>query len=188
LPVDVFSAPYKLVLLAAAACCVSLALISGQTPSPVAMNHASSDTADASVAKATHRGWAAPERDEAVDVRALASSLVEQGRAALAAGDLEKGFEAYRRAADYDPSAETHGLVGDLYLRMAVRSEAEFHLRRAADLEPENPDRWLALANAHFLKSDLGAAWKAIDRAKQADPTIDIERDANNFVVRGRAG
>jgi tetratricopeptide (TPR) repeat protein len=183
----VYSVPYKLVLSAVAACCLSLALVREQATSPVA-TPASNDAVEASIADDTHRGWAAPARDDAVDVHALASSLVEQGRAALEAGDLEKGFEAYRRAADYDPSAETHGLVGDLYLRMAVRSEAEFHLHRAADLEPENPDRWLALANAYFLKSDLGAAWKAIDRAKQADPTIDIERDANNFVVRGRAG
>lgn len=181
------SAQYKVVLLALAACCLSLVLVRGQTATPVA-TQASSNAIDAKVAKLTHGGWTAPERDDEVDVHALASSLVEQGRAALAMGDLEKGFEAYRRAADYDPSAETHGLVGDLYLRMAVRSEAEFHLRRAADLDPENPDRWLALANAYFLKSDLGAAWKAIDRAKQADPTITIERDENNFVVRSQNG
>jgi len=176
------------VLLALAACCLSLVLLRGRTTAPVATQPESRDVVDADVTRLTHGGWTAPERDDAVDVHALASSLFEQGRAALAMGDLEKGFEAYRRAADYDPSAETHGLVGDLYLRMAVRSEAEFHLRRAADLEPENPDRWLALANAYFLKSDLGAAWKAIDRAKQADPTITIERDENNFVVRSRAG
>lgn len=182
------SFPHKLVLLAVAACCLSLMLVRGRTTAPVAIQESRRDAVDADLAKRTHGGWSAPERDAAVDVHALASSLVEQGRAALAMGHLKKGFEAYRRAADYDPSAETHGLVGDLYLRMAVRSEAEFHLRRAADLEPENPDRWLALANAYFLKSDLGAAWKAIDRAKQADPTITIERDENNFVVRSRAG
>jgi len=138
------------------------------------------------------RGWTAPTPGVAgsdrVDVEALATSLVEQGRAAIADGDLKKGFESYRRAVEYNPTAETHGLVGDLYLRMAVRSEASFHLRRAAELEPENPDRWIALANAYFLSIDPIAAAKALDRAKQLDPTIVIERDDNNFVVRGHTG
>jgi Flp pilus assembly protein TadD len=139
-----------------------------------------------------HRGWttAAPAAASAgsVDVAVLAASLVEQGRAALADGDLKAGFEAYRRAVEYNPTAETHGLVGDLYLRMAVRSEAAFHLRRAAELDSENPDRWIALANAYYLATDPMAAAKALDRAKQLDPTIVIERDDNNFVVRGQTG
>jgi Flp pilus assembly protein TadD len=123
-----------------------------------------------------------------VDVDALARDLIERGRAALADGDFQAGFEAYRRALEYAPTAETHGLVGDLYLRAGVSSKAAFHLGRAAELEPDNADRWLALANVHILKTDLGAAWKAIDRAKEVEPGITVDRDKNNFVVRGHAG
>ena len=101
---------------------------------------------------------------------------------------MQAGFDAYRRAVEYAPSAETHGLLGDLYLRSAATGEAGFHLRRAADLDPNNADRWLALANVYVLTTDLGAAWKAIERAKQVEPGIVIERDNNNFVVRGHEG
>jgi tetratricopeptide (TPR) repeat protein len=136
-------------------------------------------------------GWTAnlpdsPRRQ--VDSRELARALLEDGAAALANGDMKKGFAAYRRAVDYDPNAETHGALGALYLKSAVVSEAEFHLRRAAEIEPYNADRWLALANAYFLKSDLGAAWKAIDRAKEVEPGLLTARDANNFVVRSSPG
>jgi tetratricopeptide (TPR) repeat protein len=123
-----------------------------------------------------------------VDVDALAHDLIERGKAALADGDFRAGFDAYRRALEYAPTAETYGLVGDLYLRAAAAGEAAFHLRRAADLDPNNADRWLALANAYILQTDLGAAWKAIDRAKEIEPGLIVERDRNNFVVRGHAG
>lgn len=122
-----------------------------------------------------------------IDVDELARDLIDRGRAALAEGDFLAGFEAYRRAVEYSPTAETHGLIGDLYLHAAATSEAAFHLRRAADLEPANADRWLALANVYILKTDLGAAWKAIERAKRVEPDIIVERDENNFVVRGGA-
>lgn len=123
-----------------------------------------------------------------VDLDALTRELIDRGKAALADGDFESGFKAYRRAVEYNPNAETHGLIGDLYLHSAAISEAAFHLRRAADLEPNNPDRWLALANVYILETDLGAAWKAIDRAKEVEPNLIVERDKNNFVVRGHAG
>ena len=122
------------------------------------------------------------------DAAELALSLLEQGRAALNDGDMKSGFEAYRRAVDYYPSADTHGALGGLYLRAAATSSAIFHLRRAADLDTNNADRWLLLANAYFLKPDLGAAWKAIARAQAVEPGITIARDANSFVIRGNAG
>ena len=174
--------------LAALLAVTSIALLRDGSPSPQGATN-EVNTIERAAEVDAHRGWAAsrPDADvnEPVDVHALARSLVEQGRAALADGDLKQGFELYRRAVEYDPTAETHGLVGDLYLRMAVRSDATFHLRRAAELEPENADRWIALANAYYLSTDPLAAAKALERAKQIEPTILIERDDNNFVVRG---
>jgi cytochrome c-type biogenesis protein CcmH/NrfG len=136
----------------------------------------------------TRQAQRADEQNPSIDIDALTRQLIEHGSAALAQGDLKTGFEAYRRAVEYNPNAETHGLVGDLYLRTAVASEAAFHLRRAADLEPNNADRWLALANVYILKADLGAAWKAIERAKGVDPGLVVARDKDNFVVRRHAG
>lgn len=168
-----------------------LAGLYGASPSPTTtplQTEAAKDT----VPTASRQGWTGrideTEPSRPIDVDALARELIDRGRAALASGDLRDGFEAYRRALEYTPTAETHGLVGDLYLRAAATSEAAFHLRRAADLEPDNADRWLALANVYILKTDLGAAWKAIERAKEAEPGITVERDRNNFVVRGHAG
>ena len=182
---------YAILGLAALLAVSSIALLRDGSPSPQGATNEVNTTERAAEVD-THRGWASsrPYTDvnEPVDVHALARSLVEQGRAALADGDLKQGFELYRRAVEYDPTAETHGLVGDLYLRMAVRSEAAFHLSRAAELDPENPDRWIALANAYYLTTDPIAAAKALDRAKRLEPTMVIERDRNNFVVRGRTG
>lgn len=158
---------------------------------PARMPPNSFASAKPSAAAAGWTGRAAGETATAaahIDVDALVRELIDRGRAALADGDLRAGFDAYRRAVEYTPTAETHGLVGDLYLRAAVASEAIFHLRRAAELDPENADRWIALANAYMLQTDLGASWKAIARAREIEPEITIERDRNNFVVRGHAG
>lgn len=184
---------YKYTPIVAAIAITCMLAARGFAPPVVSTDVAANDAPQTSSAGALpHRGWAANSTagvgSKAVDVEALAHSLVEQGHAALADGDLKRGFEAYRRAVEYFPSAETHGLVGDLYLRMAVRSEAAFHLRRAAELDPDNPDRWLAVANAYYLATDPIAASKAIDHAKQLDPSIIVERDDNNFVVRGLTG
>lgn len=177
-----------LVLLASAAV---LAGLYGASTSPTTFPPRG-EAATATEPATTRQGWTAridrTEPSRPVDVDALARELIERGKAALADGDLRGGFEAYRRALEYTPTAETHGLVGDLYLRAAATSEAAFHLRRAADLDPNNADRWLALANVYIIKTDLGAAWKAIERAKEVEPGITVERDRNNFVVRGHAG
>ncbi|HET9062332.1 MAG TPA: hypothetical protein VFO62_03495 [Candidatus Binatia bacterium] len=180
--------PIALVLLASA---VVLAGLYGASPSPTTTSLQTKPAKD-TVPTTSRQGWTGridhTEPSRPVDVDALARELIDRGRAALANGDLQDGFEAYRRALEYTPTAETHGLVGDLYLRAAATSEAAFHLRRAADLDPDNADRWLALANVYMLKTDLGAAWKAIERAKEVEPGITVERDRNNFVVRGHAG
>jgi Flp pilus assembly protein TadD len=168
-----------------------LASLYGASPSPTTTSF-QTEPAKNIVPATSRQGWTGhidqTEPSRPVDVDALARELIDRGRAALADGDLQGGFEAYRRALEYTPTAETHGLVGDLYLRAAATSEAAFHLRRAADLDPDNADRWLALANVYILKTDLGAAWKAIERAKEVEPGITVERDRNNFVVRGHAG
>jgi tetratricopeptide (TPR) repeat protein len=137
------------------------------------------------------RGWKAPNREIArdpTDSERLARSMIEQGDAALADGDMKHGFDAYRRAVEYFPSAETHAALGGLYLKSAALSDAEFHLRRAAELDAYNPDRWLDLANVHFLKQDPVSAWKLVAHAKTIAPDIEIERDESNFVVRANAG
>lgn len=140
--------------------------------------------------KDANQGWKAPatRTNGSVNAEALAGDLLARGGAALADGDMRAGFDSYRRAVEYFPSAETHGSLGELYLKSAVTGEAAFHLRRAAELDPYDADRWLMLANAYFLKQDLGAAWKAVNQAKTVEPGIVLERDSNNFMTRASAG
>jgi tetratricopeptide (TPR) repeat protein len=183
--------PRRPIVLALLAIVVTLAGLYGAFRSP-ATTPVQTWRAKDTIPTTTRHGWTGRidqiERSRPVDIDALAQELIDRGRAALADGDFRAGFEAYRQALEYTPTAETHGLVGDLYLRAAATSEAAFHLRRAADLDPDNADRWLALANVYILKTDLGAAWNAIERAKEVEPGITVERDRNNFVVRGHAG
>lgn len=123
-----------------------------------------------------------------IDATELADALLAQGHTALADGDMEAGLQAFRRAVEFDPSASTHAALGRLYLRAAATNDAVFHLRRSAELDPQNPDRWIDLANAYFLKQELGEGWRAVDTAKAVEPGIEIERDENNFLVRANRG
>lgn len=123
-----------------------------------------------------------------VDAAVLARAQLLQGRDRLADGDLAAGLEAFESAVQLDSNAETNGALGALYFLMAARTEAYTHLRRATDLDPQNPDRWLALANAEHLRTNPGAAWEAVRRARELDPGLSVERDSSGFVYRAERG
>jgi tetratricopeptide (TPR) repeat protein len=123
-----------------------------------------------------------------VDAALLARAQLLQGRDRLADGDLAAGLEAFEAAVQLDSNAETNGALGALYFLMAARTEAYTHLQRAAELDPQNPDRWLALANAEHLRTNPGAAWEAVRRARELDPGLSVERDSSGFVYRADRG
>jgi hypothetical protein len=102
----------------------------------------------------------------------------------LAEGRVHEGIEAMRQAAAADPTAKNHGDLGDLLARLTVMDEALVHLRQAADLDPGNADRWIALANAYYRAVNPGEAWKAEKRAKEAEPGLVLGRDKNGRRVR----
>ncbi len=131
---------------------------------------------------------AAEPKPERVEIARLAHEKLLQGRDRLADGELAAGLEAFEAAVQLDSNAETNGALGTLYFMMAARTEAYTHLRRATDLDPNNPDRWLALANAEHLRTDPGAAWDAVRRARELDPGLVIERDPSGFVFRADRG
>lgn len=109
--------------------------------------------------------------------RIVANRMIEAGRRAMAAGDLGLVYEHFFRAAETYSSVETHAVLGELLLKTRVISSADYHLRWAAEHDSDNPDRWIALANAYALKPDPGAAYKAVAKARELDPAIDIVRD-----------
>lgn len=119
---------------------------------------------------------AAPPADGAA-LRAEADRLIAEGR-------VLEGIEAMRRAAEVDPTAKNHGDLGSLLERLTAMDEALVHLSRAAELDPGNADRWIALANAYYHAVNPGEAWKAEKRAKQAEPGLVLGRDKNGRRVR----
>jgi hypothetical protein len=114
---------------------------------------------------------------EVVDLRVEADRLIAEGR-------VLEGVNMMRKATEADPSARNHGDFGHLLQRLTAFDEALVHLRRAAELDPGNADRWIALANAYYRAVNPGEAWKAEKRAKEAEPGLELGRAANGMRVR----
>ena len=102
----------------------------------------------------------------------------------FAAGRPLEGIEKMREATEVDPSAKNHGDLGDLLQRLTAIDDALVHLRQAAELDPGNADRWIALANAYYQAVNPGEAWNAEKRAKEAEPGLVLGRDKNGRRVR----
>jgi len=110
--------------------------------------------------------------------------LREKADRLLAEGKVREGVDAMRKAVEADPSARNYGDLGAILERLTVFDEAARNLQRAAELDPTNADRWIALANAYYRKVDLGEAWKAERRAREAEPGLVLGRDANGMRIR----
>ena len=110
--------------------------------------------------------------------------LREESDRDLAEGRYLEALDSLRKATELDPTARNHGDLGLLLERMTAIDEALIHLRRAADLDPGNADRWIDLANAYYRKVEPGEAWKAEARAREAEPGLVLGRDAGGFRIR----
>jgi hypothetical protein len=102
----------------------------------------------------------------------------------FAEGKPLEGIRKLREATAADPTAKNHGDLGDLLQRLTAIDEALVHLRQAAELDPGNADRWIALANGYYQAVDPGAAWEAEKRAKEAEPGLVLGRDKAGRRVR----
>jgi tetratricopeptide (TPR) repeat protein len=102
----------------------------------------------------------------------------------IAAGEVVEGIAVFRKAVEAAPTAKNHGDLGGLLYRLTAFDEAAIHLRAAAELEPGNADRWIALANVYYRKVDPGEAWKAEKRAREAEPGIELGRDNEGMRMR----
>jgi hypothetical protein len=105
----------------------------------------------------------------------------------LAAGKITEAVEVFRAVVAAQPTAENHGDFGSLLARLTAFDEAAVQLRAAAELDPGNADRWIALANVFYRKVNPGEAWKAEKRAREAEPGLELGRDADGMRVRKSA-
>ncbi len=102
----------------------------------------------------------------------------------IAEGKVAEAIEVFRQAVEAAPTAKNHGDLGTLLYRLTAFDEAALHLRAAADLDPGNADRWIALANVYYRKVNPGEAWKAEKRAREAEPGLELGRDTEGMRVR----
>lgn len=102
----------------------------------------------------------------------------------LAAGKVQDAIDAFRKLVVTEPTAKNHGDLGTLLYTLTAFDEAAVHLRAAAELEPGNADRWIALANVYYRKVNPGEAWKAEKRAREAEPGLELGRDGTGMRVR----
>ena len=102
----------------------------------------------------------------------------------IAEGKIAEAIEVFREAVEAAPTAENHGDFGALLYRLTAFDEAALHLRAAADRDPGNADRWIALANVYYRKTNPGEAWKAQKRAREAEPGLELGRDNEGMRVR----
>lgn len=110
-------------------------------------------------------------------LRAEADRLIAEGR-------VLEGIDVFRKAVAAAPTAKNHGDLGSLFYRLTALDEAAIHLRAAAELDPGNADRWIALANVYYRKVNPGEAWKAEKRAREAEPGLRLGRDDEGMRVR----
>lgn len=161
---------------------------------PPPSNAAPSKTREAEV-QPPDRGSAAPAKkapqpSDAVTLPPAApappdgAALREEADRLISEGQVIEGLEVFRKAVEADPSAKNHGDLGALLYRLTAFDEAAIHLRAAAELDPGNADRWIALANVYYRKVDLGEAWKAEKRAREAEPGLELGRDGGGMRVR----
>jgi tetratricopeptide (TPR) repeat protein len=106
-------------------------------------------------------------------------SVLEEARASLEAGDLERARESLRRAVEQDPS-DSSAMVDLGYLALGAGDvdEAADLFRQALEREPSNLDALRALATIHGRAGrgeDALEAAAAVAEAQPDDPIAAIE-------------
>jgi tetratricopeptide (TPR) repeat protein len=92
------------------------------------------------------------------------TSALEEARASLEEGDVERARDAFRRALDENPD-DISGLVdlGHLCYAAGDTEEAVSHFKRALDQDPGNPDALRGLVDAYRR---LGCPEDALEAAR----------------------
>lgn len=133
-----------------------------------------------------------PERLQSRDSRPIhsyapsveATRFNEQAQDAVAFGEIADALELFEAALTIDPNyAEAHSSYGRLLTRMAVYKKALPHLKRAAELRPENPQVWLDLQTLYERTLLLGRAYDVHNQAEDLVGSQQIIKNKQGFWV-----
>jgi tetratricopeptide (TPR) repeat protein len=103
-----------------------------------------------------------------------APAWIEYGEELAAKKELEKARDAFRKAAQLNPRwAEPHARLAAVEEKPGL---AIGMLKRAAELEPRNVQRWLKLAEAQLEFKDFAGAGLSWRTAERAAPTEEERR------------
>ena len=123
----------------------------------------------------------------ASDAKPIASSaeLRETSKQYWAQGDIASSLEALRLAVATEPNDPINqGELGAMLVQLTAFDDGLVHLRRAADLDPNNADRWIALANGYYRKVEPGSAWAAEKRAREVESGLVLGWGTDGLRIR----
>ena len=93
--------------------------------------------------------------------------LVKLGVEKLDAKQYEKAIELFSKAADENPSASIHAVIGDCYWQQQKLDQADIHYRRALELDPKHCGANFALGRDAVLLKRYQDAMQYLDTASE---------------------
>lgn len=113
--------------------------------------------------------------------------IIEDARAAAAAGRLDDARAAYARAVDASPeSAFLHRELGIVERRRGAAPAALEHFRRAVELDPADVVSLVQMGELLEAQQDVAGAEAAYRKAAAIEPSEDLTRRLAAFVERAR--
>ena len=125
---------------------------------------------------ASRRGQSAEARKLLEEIRVASSQAIGSrlmlARLYLADKDVAKADAVLKEILAAAPDrADVLAAVGQLELDAGRTEQALARFRKAADLEPRQPEHWLGMARAQVALGYKSAAWESLQKALMLDPT-----------------
>ncbi|HHM05908.1 MAG TPA: tetratricopeptide repeat protein [Gammaproteobacteria bacterium] len=115
-------------------------------------------------------------------------SLIQQGRAASAAGHLEEAFQLFKEAVRLNPRhPEAHFRLGVVYVRLNRYQEGVSHIQQAVALAPNNMGARMSLASLYERGGELAKARQEYLSIVEISKDPDVKEKARRRLARLRA-
>lgn len=100
------------------------------------------------------------------------ATLIREGEAKLAAGDVDAGLALFEQAAAQDPkSSLVQTRIGGAHLLAQRHTQAVESFRQAIMLDGTNADAFIGMALAYLHQGDYTLARASLEEAKRIDPS-----------------